>query len=268
MKIQTFQKQRANITLQVDTSNHDILYQLRELTWYHNGSKIVLGSDPRMILSNNNKTLTISNFTTRYAGMYKAQFDHLLVSPFDEVCENTVLSILRNYPILKPAVFCINMDGNDCLNSLSNTENQVRKISIRSMDFSLQETFDRLALEADATVLYRNELQYSYISWYRNGISLSSTPYLSALQRNYNNISLRQQFQQLNASYEHSGRFEVQLRINIYTYLRTTCQTYLSSFVSRYFSRRFFYFGNHVLARGFVDVKYHDGKQISLWFGI
>ena len=77
MKIQM---QRANITLQVNTSNHDILYELRELTWYHNGSKIVLGSDPRMILSNNNKTLTISNFTSRYTGMYKAQFDIISLS--------------------------------------------------------------------------------------------------------------------------------------------------------------------------------------------
>ena len=259
MTIQTIQKQRANITLQVNTSDHDVVNQLHELTWYHNGSKIVPGYDPRLILSSNNKTLIIFNFTSRYAGIYKTQFDHLLITPFNEICESTVLSLMRNYPILKPAVFCINIDRNDCFNTLSTTENQVRKISVRSMDSTLQGTFDRLTLEADAMVLRSDELHYSYIYWYRNGISISRTPYVSVLQKNYSNTSLRQRFQQLNASYEHSGRYEVQLRINLYSYLRYTCQDYFVNFVFRYLRRRFSRI--HILARGFVDVDYHKSKD-------
>ena len=163
--------------------------------------------------------------------------DKELVASLPGILAVMVLSLLRNYPILKPAVFCINMDGNDCIsfNSLSTTGNQVTKISVRSVDSTLQGTFDHLTLEADAMVPCSNMLQYSYIFWYRNGISISSTPYLSMLQRNYNNISLRQRFQQLNASYEHSGRYEVQLTINLYSYLGSTCPTYLNNFAFRYF---------------------------------
>ena len=264
MTIQTIQKQRANITLQANTSDHDVVNQLHELTWYHNGSKIVPGYDLRLILSSNNKTLTISNFTSRYDGIYKAQFDHLLITPFNEICESIVLSLMRNYPILKPAVFCINIDRNDCFNTLSTTENQVRKISVRSMDSTLQGTFNHLTLEADAMVLCSNEFHYSHISWYRNGISISSTPYLSALQRNYD-INLNQRFQQLNASYEHSGRYEVQLTIDLYSYLISNCQPYLVNFVFQFVNNIW----DHILARGFVDVEYHDGKRINsslVWY--
>ena len=130
------------------------------------------------------------------------------------------------------------------------------------MDSTLQGTFDHLTLEADAMVPCSNMLQYSYISWYRNGLSLSSTPYLSALQRNYNNISVRQRFQQLNASYEHAGRYEVQLTIDLYSYLGSTCPTYLNNFALPYI---LFNLWSHTLARGFINVEYHKGK---LRFGI
>ena len=142
--------------------------------------------------------------------------------------------------------------------TLSTTENQVRKISVQSMDSTLQGTFDHLTLEADAMVLCSNEVHYSYISWYRNGISISSTPYLSALQRSYN-INLNQRFQQLNVSYEHSGRYEVQLTIDLYSYLMSTCQPYLDNFVFQFVNNIW----DHILARGFVDVEYHDGKRIN-----
>ena len=248
-------KHTASITLQINTSNHEVFNQLLGLMWYHNGSKIVDGYDPSLIISNDNKTLTITNFTSSDAGMYKAQFDHLLISPFDEICENTVLSLLRSSPVLKPAVFCVNMDDSDCINTTA--ENQVRKVSIWSMYSAIQGT---LILEAESTVLCSKELHYSSLFWYRNGVSISHTPHLSVLQKNYDNLSLSQRFQQFNIiSYEHSGRYEVQLRINLYSYLRSTCEPYLSNFVFKYVY--FLHLFSLTVARGYIDIDYHKGND-------
>ena len=244
------QDQRT-ITLQVNTLN--AINRLLGLTWYHNGSKIVPHNDPRLILSNNNKTLTITNFTSSYSGIYKAQFDKLLVSPFDENCEDEVLSLTRSYPILKPAMFCVNTDS-DC--SYIATDTRVQKISIKSTDSAMQGTFDSITLVADARVLSSKELQHSSIYWYRNGIRITS--YLSALQKNYNTLRLNQRFQQFNTSYEHSGRYEVYLRINMNTYLRagdSTCVSYYNKFVSNYWS------STVILAKGFIDINYYKGES-------
>ena len=224
IKIQVHNNQET-ITLQIhNTSNHDVVNQLMELTWYHNESKIIPSNDPRLSLSSNNMTLTITNFTSSLSGVYKAQFDQLSVPSSDEnnLCEAEVLSLTRNYPILKPVIFCVNVDN--C--SDSNIETQIRKITIRSLDPATQGTLTNITLEADATVLSHKELQHSSIYWNRNGISISGT---SSLQRHYNTLSLSQRFQQLSASYELSGRYEVQLRINMNTYLHagdSTCLPY------------------------------------------
>ena len=258
MKIQAAQNQRA-ITLQIhNTSNHSVVNQLLELTWYHNGSKIVPGDDPRLSQSNGNKTLTISDFSSSHSGIYKVQFDRLFISSDNEnyYCEAEILSLTRNYPILKPVVFCVNVDG-DC--SDMTIETQVRKISIRSVDSASQGTFDHLSLIADATVLSTKELDYSSIHWYRNGIQIYGT---STLQRHCNNLSLSQSFQQFNASYEHSGRYEVQLRINdMYSYLWAisySCIPYYYTFVSRYLG------STVILAKGYIDINYYEGKNASV----
>ena len=258
-KIQVLQEQR--FTLQVNISNHIAVNQLLELTWYHNGSKILPRTDPRLILSSNNKTLTITNFSSSYSGIYKAQFNQLLVSPFDEQCKDEVLSLMRHYPILKPAVFCVNMDS-DCTDTA--TETRARKIFVRSVNSVIQGTFDNLTLEADATVLSYKELEHSSIHWYRNGIRFTS--YLSATQKDYNSLSLSQRFQQFNTFYEHSGRYEVLLKVNMQRYLqagssRYTCRSYYDNFVwSSYFGYR----SEVTLAKGFIDIGYHKGKNLSL----
>ena len=249
VQIQALQEQRT-ITLQVNTSDHNIVNFLLELTWYHNGSKIVPNDDSRLILSNSNKTLTITNFTSSYTGIYKAQFDQLFVHPVDETCKDEVLSLTRNYPILKPAVFCVNMDS-AC--SDATIETQMWKISIRTVNFATQGTFDNLTLEADATVLSSKELEHSSIYWYRNGIRITSTLDLSTLQSHYNNLSLSQRFQQFNTTYEHSGRYEVHLKINMNTYLQGSCQPYYSRFVSSYLRSAV------TLAKGYIDIGYHKG---------
>ena len=254
IKIQTPPKQR-NITLQVNTSDLNVVDLLLGLTWYHNGSKIVPGDDPSLIQSNGNKTLTISAFSSNYSGIYKAQFDQLFVHPFDEACNDEVLSLTRHYPVLKPVIFCISVDG-DC--SDSNIETPVRKISIRSVNSAIQGTFDNVTLVADATVLSSKELKYSSIYWYRNGIFIGGT---SSLQRHYNTLSLRQRFQQLSASYEHSGRYEAQLRINMNTYLRagdSTCLPYYNRFVLSYLG------STVTLAKGYIDIQYYKGESTKL----
>lgn len=249
VKIQALQGQRPIVLQIYNTSNDN---QLLGLTWYHNGSKIV--DDPQLSLSIDNKTLTIFNFSSNYSGIYRAQFDRLLVSAGDEnnYCEVEVLSLTRHYPILKPVVFCVNIDG-DC--SDMTIETQVRKISIRCVDSTLQGTLDHISLIVDATVFSRKELEYSSIYWYRNGRRIYTT---SNLQRHYNNLSLSQTFQQFNASYEHSGRYEVLLSVNMYTYLQaggTACLPYYNTFVSRYLGSIV------ILAKGFIDIDYYKGKS-------
>ena len=246
---------QKSVTLQVNISNHNVVDLLLGLSWYHNGSKIVSGDDPSLTLSNGNKTLTISTLNSDYSGIFKAQFDQLFVHPFDEACNDEVLSLMRHYPVLKPAIFYVNIDG-DC--SYSSIETQVRKISIRSIDSALQGTFDNLTLEAGATVLSSKELEYSSIYWYRNGRRIYGT---SSLQRHYNTLSLSQRFYQLNIAYEHSGRYEVQLRINMNAYLQAlvgdaTCLPYYNRFVSNYFSST-----PVILAKGFIDIDYYKGES-------
>ena len=254
VKIRVSPEQRS-ITLQVNTSDSNVADVLLGLTWYHNGSKIVPGDDPSLVQSNGNKTLTISDFTSDYSGIYKAQFDQLFVHPFDEACKNEVLSLARHYPVLKPAIFCVNVDG-DC--SDFNIETPVWKISIRSVNSVVQGTLDNLTLEADATVLSAKELEHSYIYWYRNGIRISGT---SSLQRHYNTLRLSQRFQQFNTAYEHSGRYEAQLQINMNTYLRavdSTCLPYYNIFVSRYLS------STVTLAKGYIDIQFYKGESAEL----
>ena len=253
VKIQTTLEQRT-ITLQVNTSDHSVADALLGLTWYHNGSKIVPGDDPSLFQSNDNKTLTISAFSSTYSGIYKAQFDQLFVHPFDEVCKDEVLSLTRHYPVLKPVVFCVNVDD-DCFDY--DIETQVRKISIQSVNYVTQGTLDNLTLIADATVLNHKELEHSSIYWYRNGIRITSTSLLSTLQRHYNTLSLSQRFQQFNMAYEHSGTYEVQLRINMNTYLQAGCQQYYNQFVSRYLG------STVILAKGYMDVQYYRGKSLK-----
>ena len=210
-----------------------------------------------MFQSNDNKTLIIS---ATYSGVYKAQFDQLFVHPFDEGCKDEVLSLTRHYPVLKPVIFCVNVDG-DCI--ASNTETPVRKISIRSVNYVVQGTFDNLTLVADATVLSRKELEHSSIYWYRNGIRITSTSLLSTLQRQNNTLSLSQQFQQFNVAYEHFGTYEVQMQINMNTYLRgggSACQQYYNQFVLHYFG------STVILAKDYIDVQYYKGKSAELMY--
>ena len=243
-------QEQDTITLQVETTPNNVLKGLLGLTWYHDNVIIEQNCSTRFTLSNNNKTLTISNFTSSDAGIYKAQFNQLFVHPFDDSCRDKVLSLMRHLPILRPAVFCVNMDGN-----CSDVDLKLQKtaISVQAINQDLQGT---LNLEATGQLLTSKELAYSYIQWYRNGAQVTNS--LSTLKRQCSNLTLSQGLQQINVTYEHSGRYEVLLRLRMSNYLRdgsSNCRPYYDRFVSSYISSEV------TLARGFVDVGYHKGKE-------
>ena len=197
-------QQQESISLQVKTTDAAIVQYLLELMWYHNGSVVV--PDERTTLSNKNKTLSITNFTSFDAGIYKVEFNKLFVYPYDDNCNKEVVSHLRNSPLMKSVVFCINM-GKDCPEDA-----EQQSITLQSRDSNLLETLSSISLEAIAMVHDNFELEHSSIQWYRNGIKIWSPTHL---QMNHPRLSLAQDFQKLNASYEHSGRYEVRLSIDL-----------------------------------------------------
>ena len=241
-------RQQDTIHLQVEPEKANILNGLLGLTWYHNGS-VVAPTDVQRYISSNNKTLTIANFSSADAGVYKVQFDQLFVHPFDENCQDEVLSLLRHLPVLRPVVFSVNTDG-ICYEE---AEFQERTISIENLDPPLNGTLNNITLKANGRLLSGKELKYSSILWYRNGQQVYSS---LSLQKHYNNFSLSQQFQISNITYEHSGRYEVLLRIYIYGYLLPrdhTCWPYYNTFVSTYLSSYV------TIAREYVDVGFYKG---------
>ena len=87
---------------------------LRALTWYHNGTEINPGSRysrGTVSLSSDNTTLTITNAQPSAAGVYHVQFAGLRIYPYNKLCEEETLAILRHYPVLSPVVFNVYTNG-------------------------------------------------------------------------------------------------------------------------------------------------------------
>ena len=90
---------------------------LRALTWYHNGIEIINGTRyyynyySIILLSSDNTTLTITNAQWSDAGVYHVQFAGLRIYPYNKLCEEETLDILRHYPVLSPVVFNVYTDG-------------------------------------------------------------------------------------------------------------------------------------------------------------
>ena len=96
-------------TLQVNITDIEVRHYLRELAWYHNGERIV--PTEHLLISQENKTLTILNTTDEDSGTYEAMFEGLLVYPHNQYCEQVHVNLLRYYPILAPVVFKVNTKG-------------------------------------------------------------------------------------------------------------------------------------------------------------
>ncbi len=93
-----------NITLNVAINPESkVFYNLRGLTWFHNGNR--LSSGGRLVISENQMDLTIFGTTKDNEGVYEAKFTGLLVQPYSQMCEAVVLDLLARYPVLKAAVF-------------------------------------------------------------------------------------------------------------------------------------------------------------------
>ena len=94
---------------------------LRALTWYHNGTEIIPRSYhyywyyryyySTISLSSDNTTLTITNARPSDAGVYHVQFAGLRIYPYNKLCEEETLAILRHYPVLSPVVFNVYTNG-------------------------------------------------------------------------------------------------------------------------------------------------------------
>ena len=242
---------RETLTLHIETLN--TIKLLLELTWYHNGSVVVPSHDERVTISNSNKTLTVTNFTSGDAGVYTVQFNQFLVHPYNKECADDLMSFVRNSPLLKPAVFCVNLDESlsDCMDIQSDNK-LLRKVSVKAKETAIQGTINTISLEANSLAYSINEVRYSSFYWYLRGHRITSG--LTTLQKRHQ--TLRQKIQQFNITYEMTGRYDVVLTIYLYTYLRGLgCQQYYDRLVSS----NSYLPGYLSLAKGYADVDYYRG---------
>ena len=230
---------------------------LSELTWYHNGSVIPPGQDERITFSTNKKTLTITNFSSADAGVYKVQFNKISVQYYNQTCNDKLISLLRGYPILAPAVYCVNVN---CTGQDSMTM-QIQRVNVRRLNFNLS---DGLMLVADGIANTPEELKHLSLKWYRNGYDITYTHryYNSIVQRQYPKVSQEVGIS-AEVSYEDTGRYEVALTI-IVNDRESICQAYYGNFLAPYSRIRYSY-SNHKkyevpLSWGYIDVSYYKGK--------
>ena len=62
-------------------------------------------------ITNDNKTLIITNITKEDVGEYSVKFDGLRLYHYNRDCEQKVLQLLRHYPVLSPTLFCVSVNG-------------------------------------------------------------------------------------------------------------------------------------------------------------
>ena len=239
------------LTLQVETLNINIIRLLAELTWYHNGSVIVPSHDERVAISNNNKTLTVTNFTSEDAGVYTVQFNQLLVYPYNKACTDDLISFVRESPLLKPVMFCVNLDESDC-NGMEMQSRLSREISVKAKEVAIQGTINAVTLEANSMTNSIEETRYSLFFWYLRGHRVTSG--LTTLQKHYQSLS--QTIQLFNITYKMTGRYNVVLVLDLYTYFTGLgCLQYYNRFVSSYQTVPRYL----PLATTYADVGYYRG---------
>ena len=100
----------SNVILTVDITDSFITDYLRELNWYHNDQQIV-NTYNKYSITNDDKTLIITNITKEDVGEYSVKFDGLRLCQYNRYCEQKVLQLLRHYPVLSPAVFYVSVKG-------------------------------------------------------------------------------------------------------------------------------------------------------------
>ena len=249
-------QEQSSAHLQVETLNIiNVTRLLAELTWYHNGTAIIPGQDERITFNTDNKTLTIANFSSTDAGVYKAQFNKISVQPYNQNCNDKLIPLLRSYPILAPAVYCVNV--NPCT-SEDSTALQLQRVSVHQLNFNLS---NGLVLVADGIANSTEELEHLSFEWYRNGKYIYTPDYGSIVQRQYPTVSQELEITDSEVVYEETGRYEVALTI-IVNDPESTCQAHYGQFLAPYRSYRY---GKVVpLFWGYIDINYYKSKHLCL----
>ena len=218
------------------------------MTWYHNGSVILPSRDERITFSNNNKTLLINNFSSADAGVYKAQFNRIDVQPYNQNCNDKLVSLLRSYPTLAPAVYHVNV------NSSTNDDLQVRRVNVQQLNFDLS---DGLSLLADGISSSCEEFEHLSLRWYRNGGYFRSL--YSVVKRQYPTISQELEIVDSEVVYKNTGRYEVALVINLVQYLGESESICRASYSQLQVLAPYAIYKELPLSWGFIDVNYHKG---------
>ena len=236
---------------------------LSELTWYHNGTLILPdpdNNDQRIIFSNDKKTLTISNFSSTDAGLYKVQFNKIDVQPYNQTCNDELISLLRGHPILTPAVYCVNI--NPCIAE----DNKTQRVNVSRLNFNLS---DGLTLVANGIANNAEEFEHLSLKWYRNGryIYFPNFNYrLTIWQRQYPTVSqelkVTTNYLKSEVVYEETGRYEVALTIYIYD-PDSKCQAYYGRLLAPYGARYRDYDYEVPLSWGYIDVSYYKSNYVT-----
>ena len=248
-------QEQGSVHLQVEALNIvNVTRLLSELTWYHNETVILPDRDERIMFSADNKTLTIANFSSADAGVYKAQFNRIAVQPFNQSCNDKLIPLLRSKPILAPAVYCVNMNSCSAL--------QVdQRVSVWQLNFDLN---NGLSLVAEGIASSREEFEHLSLTWYRNGGRFGSD-FLDVVRRRYPTISQEFEIANSEVAYVDTGWYEVVLTVNLNEYLgnpESTCQAlYDSQFLAPYVNT---YTSIYTLplSWGSTDVIYYQSKHL------
>ena len=214
---------------------------LRALTWYNNGVEIIPRSYryywyySTISLSSDNTTLTITNAQRSDAGVYHVQFAGLRIYPYNKLCEEETLAILRHYPVLSPVIFNVYTNGKyrqtysniyswytikiTCHHSIENPsesntgECPVNRGYIRAnpssqvLPFTTSDTIT-INISGNAPTTQKNLV---YTSWYFNGYN--SLP-------SGTSVSITQTLRINNPTPLHNGTYDVLLQLNTGSYFR------------------------------------------------
>jgi hypothetical protein len=251
--------EQGSVRLQVETPNvTNVTSLLSELMWYHNGTVMLPGpgeDNQRVTFSADKKTLTIANFSSADAGVYKVQFNTIDVQPYNQTCNDELISLLRGYPILAPAVYCVNV--NPCTTE-DPTTLQDHRVNVRRLNFNLS---DGLTLVADGIASSAEEFEHLSLKWYKNGRHVSDIHYnLIIPQRQYPTVSQELQVTESDVAYEETGRYEVALTINSVS----NCQAHFGQLLAPYCTYcRYGYSTEYEvpLSWGYIDVGYYKSKH-------
>lgn len=185
--------------------------------------------------------LTIATFTPADAGVYKAQFNRISVQPYNQSCNEKFVQLLRNYPVLAPAVYCVSV--NSCRDDAVTVALQFEGVTIRR-----QNVLGGELLFAEETGSGHEEFElYLNFQWYRNGDSISRVSEVLI------NSSI---------SYEATGRYEAALIFNFIQYLYGLGDAYVHSCQALYRSQLLApYIYGLPLSWGFTDIVYYRSKH-------